>query len=69
LAWAADDKSIGTIDESGVALAAIQGLNAKLEERLQQRDARIAALERSVAELNQRLENLEQLIQRNRWTK
>ena len=28
----ADDKHISTVDESGVALAAIQGLNQKLEE-------------------------------------
>ena len=36
--WAAfglgdDDKHIGTIDESGVALAAIKGLNARVEEQ------------------------------------
>jgi len=54
----ADDKSIGTIDADGVALAAIQGLNQKLEEKLatqeaasRAKDGRIAALERSVAEL------------------
>jgi hypothetical protein len=29
----ADDKGISTVDESGVALAAIQGLNAKVEEQ------------------------------------
>ena len=31
----ADDVSIATVDESGVALAAIQGLNRKLEEGLE----------------------------------
>ena len=35
-----DDKHITTVDEGGVALAAIQGLNQKLE----QNDAQIAAL-------------------------
>jgi hypothetical protein len=49
LGW--DDKSIATVDADGVALAAIQGLNQKLEERLHEKDTRIAALERSVAEL------------------
>ncbi|HYP08828.1 MAG TPA: tail fiber domain-containing protein, partial [Bryobacteraceae bacterium] len=36
-----DDRHIGTVDSGGVALAAIQGLNAVVEEK----DARIAALE------------------------
>jgi hypothetical protein len=48
-----DDKHISTVDEGGVALAAIQGLNQKLEERLMEKDTRIAALEQSVAELKQ----------------
>lgn len=42
-----DEKHIATVDEGGVALAAIQGLNQKLEEK----DARIQELEKSVAEL------------------
>jgi hypothetical protein len=42
-----DEKHITTIDESGVALAAIQGLNQKLEEK----DAEIEQLKQSVAEL------------------
>jgi hypothetical protein len=46
-----DDKSICTVDESGVALAAIQGLNQKVEAR----DARIRELER-------RLDKLEHLL-------
>lgn len=44
------DKAIGSIDETGVALAAIQGLNQKLHEK----DAEIA-------ELKARLDKLEQL--------
>jgi len=43
----ADDKHIATVDEDGVALAAIQGLNEKLKEK----DARIEALEKRLADL------------------
>jgi trimeric autotransporter adhesin len=50
-----DDKHIATVDEEGVALAAIQGLNQKLEEQAKQKDAEIQ-------ELKQRLEALEQII-------
>ena len=47
----ADDKRIATMDASGVALAAVQGLNQKMKEK----DARIA-------ELEHRLEKLERLL-------
>jgi len=50
-----DDKHIATVDEDGVALAAIQGLNQKLEEENKRKDAEIT-------ELNQRLRALEQII-------
>jgi hypothetical protein len=50
-----DDKSITTQEADGVALAAIQGLNQKLEHELHRRDAEIS-------ELKQRLEDLEQII-------
>jgi len=46
-----DDRHISSSDADGVALAAIQGLNQKLEETVRQKDARIAALEQNVAEL------------------
>ena len=39
-----DDNSISSVDAQGVALAAIQGLNVKLEQALQDKDAEIAAL-------------------------
>jgi len=42
-----DDKHIATVDEDGVALAAIQGLNEKLKEK----DAQIEALEKRLADL------------------
>jgi hypothetical protein len=43
------DRTITSVDADGVALAAIQGLNAKLEEELKVKDARIAELERRLA--------------------
>jgi len=52
------DKGITTIDSEGVALAAIQGLNQKLEEK----DAQIQAQSTEIQDLKARLERLEQLI-------
>lgn len=49
------DKHIATVDAGGVALAAIQGLNQKLEQRLEQKETELA-------ELKARLERLEQLL-------
>ena len=46
-----DDKHITTIDESGVALAAIQGLNQKVENQLKAKDLEIQQLKESVAQL------------------
>ncbi len=43
----ANDKGISSLDTSGVALAAIQGLNAELADR----DRRISSLERELADL------------------
>ncbi len=55
------DKLIDTIDPDGVALAAIQGLNETMVERLAEKDAEIAELrsrqavmEAQIAELMQR---------------
>ncbi|MGA2852791.1 MAG: tail fiber domain-containing protein [Verrucomicrobiota bacterium] len=53
-----DDKHIATVDEGGVALAAIQGLNHKLNEK----DAEIQAQARQIEKLVQRLEALEQRL-------
>jgi hypothetical protein len=50
-----DDKHISMVDADGVALAAIQGLNQKLESEAKEKDTKIL-------ELNQRLEALEKLI-------
>jgi hypothetical protein len=54
-----DDKHIGTIDESGVALAAIQGLNQKLEEELRQKDAQLSAQQHRIEAQQQQLEALQ----------
>jgi hypothetical protein len=60
----ADDASIATVDADGVALAAIQGLNEKLQVRSQKSEDRIQTLEAENAELKQRLEKLERLLSR-----
>ena len=44
-----DDKHIATVDADGVALAAIQGLNQKLEAEAKSKDAHIAELEQRLA--------------------
>ena len=50
-----DDRHIATVDESGVALAAIQGLNQKVE-------TESAALRTENAVMKRRLEALEEII-------
>jgi hypothetical protein len=55
----AEDTSITTVDADGVALAAIQGLNRKLTEELERRDA-------ENRQLKARLERLEELLERRR---
>jgi hypothetical protein len=48
-----DDKHISVVDEGGVALAAIQGLNEKLKAEDTQKDAQIKALEKRLSDLEQ----------------
>ena len=56
-----EDKHIAPIDEGGVALAAIQALNQRLEETLKAKDAQIQ-------ELKRRLDILEKQLQpQNGW--
>ena len=50
----ADDKHIADVDEEGVALTAIQGLNQKINAK----DAEIQDLKQSVAELKALVEKL-----------
>jgi tetrahydromethanopterin S-methyltransferase subunit H len=58
----ADDKHITTVDEGGVALAAIQGLNQKLEEK----DAQIAALEKGLERMEKRLEQVSEQVEQSK---
>jgi serine/threonine protein kinase len=58
----ANDKHIATIDADGVALAALQGLNQKVEARSHESEASSRKLEAENAELKRRLERLEQLL-------
>jgi hypothetical protein len=53
-----DEKHISMVDESGVALAAIQGLNQKLETQAEEKNARIRELEESVSELKAMVKQL-----------
>jgi hypothetical protein len=57
-----DDTHISTVDEGGVALAAIQGLNEKLEAGSRRSEDRIQKLETENAELKQRNESLEKRL-------
>jgi hypothetical protein len=59
-----DDKSISTMEFDGVALAAIQGLNQKVEEnvvnyrKLEEKAARVDVLEQRVADLERMIQKL-----------
>jgi hypothetical protein len=53
-----DQRRITGIDADGVALAAIQGLNRKLEADLAQKEAQIQELRRAVGQLQHQLERL-----------
>ncbi len=59
-----DDKGIATVDADGVALAAIQGLNSKVEVSSQKAQGSIQKLQEENAELKLRLEKLERLMSR-----
>ena len=56
------DKTITTVDADGVALAAIQGLNQKVESGKQKAESRMEKLEAENAELQARLAQLERLV-------
>jgi Collagen triple helix repeat (20 copies)/Chaperone of endosialidase len=58
-----DDKGISTLEFDGVELAAIQGLNQKLEDRSKELEVRSQKLEVENAELKQSLAELKQLVQ------
>jgi hypothetical protein len=52
------DTGITTVDADGVALAAIQGLNAKLDAALQSREAEVKALRSEVEDLKSMIRRL-----------
>jgi hypothetical protein len=54
----ADDRYITSSDADGVALAAIQGLNQKVEQRLKAKDAEIRKLKKRLTELEEVLRTL-----------
>jgi cell division protein FtsB len=58
----ADDKHIATVDEDGVALAAIQGLNEKVETSSQNAEVSIRKLEAENAELKQSVDELRAMV-------
>jgi len=56
------DKAIGSVDETGVALAAIQGLNQKLEQQSKEKDVQIQTLKQQNDSLAERLNELETTV-------
>jgi hypothetical protein len=57
-----DERHIAPIDEGGVALAAIQGLNEKVESGKRKAETQIDELKSENADLKARLQKLEQLM-------
>ncbi|MCX8091110.1 MAG: hypothetical protein N3I86_09305, partial [Verrucomicrobiae bacterium] len=57
-----NDKTIATVDADGVALAAIQGLNAKVESGKQKAEKDLAELRAENAALKAELAELKQLV-------
>jgi hypothetical protein len=56
-----DEKHIATVDEEGVALAAIQGLNQRIDDQARQisdQGAQIKTLQQTIAELQQAVSEL-----------
>lgn len=53
-----DDKHIATVDADGVALAAIQGLNQKLEDQLREKDSQISDLEKRLSSLEHMISSM-----------
>jgi hypothetical protein len=57
------ETGITTVDADGVALAAIQGLNQRVEQELMKKDAQLKSQQQQIAELLGRLQVLEQKLQ------
>ena len=58
-----DDTTLSTLELDGVALAAIQGLNQKVDDRSREFEVRSQKLEAENAALQERLAHLERLVQ------
>jgi hypothetical protein len=58
-----NDTTISTVDEEGVALAAIQGLNQKLEAKSHKLETENANLKQQNEALEKRMDDLEQMVQ------
>ena len=58
----ADEKHISIIDEGGVALAAIHGLNDKLESQAKTKELEIETLKQENKSLEQKLSNLTAMV-------
>jgi len=61
-----DDKHIATVDEEGVALAAIQGLNQKLEAQVKEKDGQIAELRRELGELKATVQKVSEQVEQSK---
>jgi hypothetical protein len=61
-----DDKSITTLEFDGVELAAIQGLNQKLEQSVKEKDGQIADLRRELAELRATVQKVSEQMEQLR---
>ncbi len=59
-----DDKHISVADEPGVALAAIQGMNQKLEKEIRKKETQIAAQQRQIETLTVEIVAQRRLTQR-----
>jgi hypothetical protein len=57
-----DDRHISEIDAQGVAFAAIQGLNQKLEEQVNEKEAEIRDLNRRLADLELKMQKVSEQV-------
>ena len=64
----ADDKSISTIDPSGIALAAIKALNSKMQE-LNAKTSQLEDQAREITQLKAELDAIKVMLQKQAATK
>jgi trimeric autotransporter adhesin len=61
-----DDKRISTLDSESVALAAIQGLNQKLEQTVKEKDGQIEQLHREMGELKMQMQKISEQVEQSK---